>query len=119
MNNQRNSYFPQCNSMPTARVNTMNMSHSSKDCSELLDTINKTSFAMDDTRLFLDTHPDCPEALEYFKKMEAIRDEAIKEYEHRVGPILAYRHAGDCDNGWFWNQGPLPWENACCNGRRV
>lgn len=119
MNNLKNSYYPQYNSMQASRVATTRASHTSMDCAELLDAINKASFAMDDTRLFLDTHPDCTEALEYFNKMESIRNEAIKEYEQHVGPVLAYRHAGDFDNGWLWNQGPLPWENACCNGRRV
>lgn len=120
MNNQRNSYFPQYTPMQASKPATAyTVSHTPSDCANLLAAINKASFAMDDTRLFLDTHPDCTEALEYFKKMEHMRDEAIKEYEHHVGPMLAYHSAGDRDGCWFWNQGPLPWENACCNGRRV
>ena len=31
---------------------------------ELLEWINIVSFAVDDVKLFLDTHPNCPEALE-------------------------------------------------------
>ena len=74
---------------------------------ELLDIITKVSFAMDDTRLFLDTHPDCTEAMEYFQKMQCIRHEAIKEYTERFGQIVSY-HMNECDK-WDWNSAPLPW----------
>ena len=33
---------------------------------KLMDIITKASFAMDDVKLFLDTHPNCMEALEYY-----------------------------------------------------
>lgn len=89
------------------------------DGQKLRRIIDQASFAMDDTRLFLDTHPHCEEAFDYFKKMEKVRKEAIKEYEIHCGSILSYqadeRHRGD----WDWNTGPLPWENGCCNERRV
>lgn len=86
---------------------------------KLLAMIDRASFAMDDTRLFLDTHPDSKEAFAYFKKMEKIRNEAIKEYEIHCGPMLSY-HSNATENGvWNWNEGPLPWNNDCCNGRRV
>lgn len=124
MNNQRNAFYPQYHStqgncMQPPRTPAPVMTGNATDCAELMDMINKASFAMDDTRLFLDTNPDCVEAMEYFKKMEKIRKEAIKEYECQVGPVVAYQSAGDCDDGWLWNKGPLPWENRCCNGRRV
>ena len=35
---------------------------------KLMDIITKASFAMDDVKLFLDTHPNCMEALEYYHK---------------------------------------------------
>lgn len=91
----------------------------SVDGRKLLAIIDKASFAMDDTRLFLDTHPDCREAMAYFRKMEKIRNEAIKEYEIHCGPILWYSSDDKEDWEWNWNKGPLPWDNSCCNGRRV
>lgn len=120
MNNQRTSFYPQYNMMQSGRsTQNASMNRSSSDCSDLFDIINKSSFAMDDTRLFLDTHPDCSEAMEYFRKMEQIRNDAIREYEIQVGPILSYHSAGNCDDDWRWNQGPLPWESAYCSGRRA
>lgn len=86
---------------------------------KLLEIIDKASFAMDDTRLFLDTHPESKEAMAYFKKMEKIRNDAIKEYEIHCGPILSYRTSAVGDGSWNWNEGPLPWNNECCDGRRM
>ncbi len=77
----------------------------SKD--ELMDLITKVSFAMDDTRLFLDTHPDCHEAMEYFNKMKLLRYALIKEYTERFGSLVAY-YPSECDP-WDWNAKPLPW----------
>lgn len=77
---------------------------------ELLDIINKTSFAMDDTRLFLDTNPDSREALTFFNQMHEKRKAAIKEYTELYGPIVSYDVA-PCDM-WKWNMGPWPWQTA-------
>ena len=47
---------------------------------ELLEWINIVSFAVDDVKLFLDTHPNCPEALEFFDEFKKQRVQALKEY---------------------------------------
>ena len=47
---------------------------------ELLDWINVLSFAVDDAKLFLDTHPCDQEALEYFDEFKKQRVQALKEY---------------------------------------
>lgn len=82
--------------------------HRSKE--ELEDIISKVSFAMDDTRLYLDTHPDCEEALEYFKKMQHIRHEAMREYTENHGPMYSY-NIGSADS-WEWNEGKMPWHSS-------
>ena len=46
----------------------------------LLKIIYETGFAIDDTVLYLDTHPDCEEALAYYHKM--------KKSMHRLFPIM-------------------------------
>ena len=51
-----------------------------KERNALLHKINEASFAMDEARLFLDTHPNCMEALEYFQNMCAVREKMVKEY---------------------------------------
>ena len=81
-----------------------------KTKAELDMDITKVSFAMDDTRLYLDTHPNCMEALEYFKKPQMIRHQLIKEYTERFGPVYSY-NIGDSDS-WHWNHGSFPWTSS-------
>ena len=47
--------------------------------SQLMDVINKTSFAVNDIQLFLDSHHDCAEALAYFHEHNQLRNAALKE----------------------------------------
>ena len=37
---------------------------------KLMQLIQKASFAVYDTKLFLDTHPNCQEALDYYHEMK-------------------------------------------------
>lgn len=46
---------------------------------ELLEWINIVSFAVDDVKLFLDTHPNCTEALEFFDEFKKQRVQALKD----------------------------------------
>lgn len=79
---------------------------------ELMDIINKSSFAMDDARLFLDTHPYNEEAREYFNKMHQIRCQALSVYEANFGPLTWYSAEGS--NVREWNKGPWPWQSGGC-----
>ena len=47
---------------------------------ELLEWINVVSFAVDDVKLFLDTHPCNSDALEYFEEFKKQRVQALREY---------------------------------------
>ena len=38
---------------------------------QLMNTINEVSFAVDDIKLYLDTHPDDEKALDFFKEKRA------------------------------------------------
>lgn len=74
----------------------------------LLQRIDQYSFAMDDTRLFLDTHPDDANAMAYFQKLAALRKKAIAEYTLRFGQLDGYCESNTSD--WRWNTSPYPWE---------
>ena len=54
---------------------------------ELLQWINAVSFAVNDVTLFLDTHPDDAEALEYFEEFRTQRTRALQEYSRNYGPL--------------------------------
>lgn len=83
---------------------------------ELLDLLDKISFALDDTRLFLDTHPTNKEALSFFDTLQKKRKMIIKEYTMNFGPICAY-DVELCDY-WKWNTGPMPWQANYREGGR-
>ena len=82
------------------------------DKKSLMKIITQASFALDDTRLFLDTHPNCKEAIEYYNKAQAVRAEAWNEYTGKFGPLSFYEVSDE--NYWEWNQGPMPWEGGDC-----
>lgn len=81
----------------------------SKD--ELLKIITDASFALDDTKLFLNTHPDCYEALKYYADYQKIRHIAMQEYTYKYGPMSAYDVK--INDKWSWGKEPWPWEGVC------
>lgn len=88
------------------------MMKNNMDREKLMKTITRASFAMDDVKLFLDTHPNCQEALEYYQEAKKIREEAWKTYTENFGPLSSYEV--DNTDYWDWNQGPMPWEGGNC-----
>ena len=76
----------------------------------LLKKINEVSFAEDDILLFLDTHPDCQEALDFYRQNVAIRKEALSEYARLYGPLTIDTADDSCSRSWEWIQQPFPWE---------
>jgi len=73
----------------------------------LFDEIAQLSFALDEIRLFLDTHPDNRDALELYGKYGAKRRESVEKYTKAFGPIDAYNV--NTENGWSWIDEPMPW----------
>ena len=80
---------------------------------ELFEYINQISFAVDDVKLFLDTHPENQKALEYFQKYKEKRIEALKEYAEVYGPLTVdpVSENSDC---WNWINEPWPWQEGGC-----
>ena len=75
---------------------------------QLLMHINEVSFAVTEAVLFLDTHPCDKEAMEYYRKMKKLREEAVAQYEKEFGPLTTdgVRNTSE----WEWTQTPWPWE---------
>lgn len=60
--------------------------------------------------LYLDSHPDCQEALEYYRKHRDMLKKAVEEYENTYGPLTAL---GVSDkNRWTWATTAFPWERG-------
>lgn len=77
---------------------------------QLMDTINQSSFAVNEMVLYLDTHPDDQEAMAYFQKQSCIRREAMKQYAQQYGPLTVDSIDDTCNDTWEWMQQPWPWE---------
>lgn len=75
-----------------------------------MEEINKISFAIDELRLYLDTHPNCTEALEMIREYMRQRHDMMMNFTEKYGSIEAYG-INDGDK-WLWNAGYMPWENG-------
>lgn len=80
---------------------------------DLLEWINIVSFAVDDAKLFLDTHPCDTDALEYFEEFKKLRMQALHEYAKYYGP-LTLDTMSSCSDRWTWTLEPWPWQEGGC-----
>ena len=87
--------------------------YSSKSREMLLKTINEVSFAVDDIKLYLDTHPEDEKALAYYRDKVMVRNEALKEYASCFGPLTIDTADDNCGRSWEWVMQPWPWEGGC------
>lgn len=87
---------------------------------QLLDCINRVSFAVNDIQLFLNSHPKCPEALAYFQEHSQLRNAALKEYARRFGPLTIDTANDAASDSWEWIYQKWPWEggNSSCGTMR-
>ncbi|MBC8546506.1 spore coat protein CotJB [Clostridiaceae bacterium NSJ-31] len=74
----------------------------------LLNRVRVCDFVLLEAGEFLDTHPDDPAALAYFKKYNEMSQEATKEYTSKFGPLTKRDYNGG--PRWDWVDGPWPWE---------
>ena len=96
-------------------MNNMNNMNSCEK-KKLMRLIQQYSFAVTEAVLYLDTHPHCPKALKFREKYVALREDAVKLYEEKYGPLTMY--CGTADDCWKWVKEPWPWEYDCkCDGR--
>lgn len=98
-------------------MNRTSMNHSSMERMnrrQLLAHINQVSFAVDEARLYLDTHPCDAEALEYYQEMSRKRNEALKEYAAAYGPLTGDTAGESCTESWNWINEPWPWQEGGC-----
>ena len=75
---------------------------------KLMCRIQALGFAVTEASEYLDSHPTCAEALEYFDKHNKEYKQAVKEYEEAFGPITA--SSAGSDRKWKWVTEPFPWE---------
>ena len=77
---------------------------------ELADQIRSLGFVKAELELYLDTHPECTTALDYYHRTVDELKRLVEEYENTVGPLTAM---GVTDTEkWTWVNGPWPWQTA-------
>ena len=74
----------------------------------MLKKVQAACFALEDIKLFLDTHPTDRGALECYSKYQKIYEMLVKEFEEKYGALNAERV--DTNKGWTWVNNPWPWE---------
>ncbi len=75
---------------------------------KLYKMIQNYSFILNETVLYLDTHPNCRQALRYYKTYRDRLLEAIRAYEDNYGQLTVY--GGKSCDCWQWVNEPWPWE---------
>ena len=77
---------------------------------ELYEWIMMLGFCAVDMMLYLDTHPDDEEALNYFNQCTALCNAAKQSYQEQFGQLNAFSEQER--SSWDWNTAPMPWEGG-------
>lgn len=77
-----------------------------------LDAIRAQAFAMWETGLYLDGHPDDKTALDYYKERRKEYMDLVMAYEKDYGPLTSMATHYDFADGWDWPKGPWPWQEV-------
>lgn len=64
-------------------------------------------FAIQETALFLNAHPQDAQAMQYYQSTMRERKEAFDEYERCYGPLSSRDNQTE---NWEYIKGPWPWE---------
>ena len=77
---------------------------------KLMNRINEVSFAVNDILLYLDTHPSCEKALNFYEGCCKERVKLMEEYAQCYGPLTVDNALESGGDTWKWVQQPFPWE---------
>ena len=80
----------------------------------LLEQIRALGFVKVELELYLDTHPTCPTALDYYRRTVDALERLTEEYHNQYGPLVASGNLST--EKWNWVNGPWPWQNEKMNG---
>ena len=75
----------------------------------LLQKVYETGFALDEATLYLDTHPEDSQAMEYYQYVKRASQSAVSAYEQTYGPLMINQVEA---NTWTWVNDPCPWEGG-------
>ena len=97
-------------------INPMNRNMNGRDVNgsalkgDLPEQIRALTFVKEELELYLDTHPGCHTALDYYHQTMRELKRLTEEYENTIGPLST---AGvKSTDYWTWVGGPWPWQTA-------
>lgn len=99
-------------------LNTPGKSGEQEKRETLLCQFYAVSFALDDLRLYMDTHPKDKSGLKLLKDAVRTRSELLKDFADQFYPLTMDCMADIYEKNpesecYCWEKGPLPWEGAC------
>lgn len=77
---------------------------------EMLTSIDSLGFATIDLNLYLDVNPDDRNAINLFNQYRMQKEELMKKYQEKYGPLVLTSDALN-NYPWMWDNRPWPWEN--------
>ena len=83
------------------------------DRNEAMKRVQKLSFMKTEAELFLDTHPECRKALDFYHRILEELEAATLEYRSKYGPITADQSSV---TKWDWVDTPWPWQTVMAEG---
>jgi len=107
---------------PTVRAESESEPETEHDCNhsgseshtgskhEMMQKIQEIDFAIIDLNLFLDTHPNCKEALELFTELCATSKSLKNDYQAKYGPLYATKSSRNTPFEWVGACYKWPWE---------
>lgn len=114
----RNNAAPQNNMaspnmMPARNMSTMAVAQANRSSAgnklQAKQQLAQSCFAVHEAVLYLDTHPNDQNALEYYRKKQQQLIQANENYQKIVGPTRSCMV--DTNSGsWRWIETPWPWE---------
>ena len=78
---------------------------------QLLRDIGIVDFVVTELTLYLDTHPQDRNAMEYFNHYNRMRNQMEREFSQKYYPLNL--RLVECGSEWSWGSAPLPWEGEC------
>ena len=78
------------------------------EANSLMQRVYEAGFAMDDVILYLDTHPDDRNALNYYHYVVQLLNEAVNAYQAQYGPLMI--NGVKSGTEWAWLTEKWPWE---------
>lgn len=86
----------------------MNNDNNNISMTALGEKIRELTFVQKELELYLDTHPDCKTALDYYYQTVTALNDLAAEYEAKYGPLTS--KGVMTDRGWTWVNMPWPWQ---------